>query len=749
MKYFLFIFICLISSDLSAQYSASDLKKIDSLKIIIKNAKHDTLKNKAYIQWDLLVYLTQPETDKWLNHQIDSICKANFKKTLNESERRSFDKQYTFSLIGNGMIHHTNGEFEKALNNYYSALELNESLGEMNNVAACHNNIGNVYLDQGKYSASLKHHLKALKVREKLKNKSGIATSYNNIALIHENQGNYKLALKNNKEALLIQLEIKEDASAAYSYQNLGVIYKNMNQLDKAIENYQLALALNEKIGDTLSMAAGFGNMGTVYEAKGQLLMIEGKKSEGNEMYERAGINYQKALEISERYDDVSGIAIANLNLGILSMHQKNYTKASGFILRSLEISKEIEFNKILYQAYGQLSKLDSINADFKNAYLHFYEYIKLRDTIFNEENTKRLTEQRFQYEYGKKTTADSVSHAKENEVKQAEIDKQKALARTSDLELQTKQQQQYFLFGGIALLLIFAVVVYNRFKTTQKQKTIIEEQKKDVENKKEMIEEKNKEILDSINYAKRLQEAILPPPKLIDEYLPDNFILYKPKDIVAGDFYWAEKSDDYFFIAAADCTGHGVPGALVSVVCSNALNRSVKEFGITDTGKILDKTTDLVLETFAKSDQDVKDGMDISLLAIAFSASAESESERKIECITWSGANNPLWYVENGEMKEIKADKQPIGKSDNRKPFTTHTLSHSLSALFLFTDGYADQFGGGKGKKFKYKPLMELLCANSTLPMQTQKNELENILEKWKGKLEQNDDICIIGIKL
>jgi sigma-B regulation protein RsbU (phosphoserine phosphatase) len=289
-----------------------------------------------------------------------------------------------------------------------------------------------------------------------------------------------------------------------------------------------------------------------------------------------------------------------------------------------------------------------------------------------------------------------------------------------------------------------------------------VKERTTELQHQKEIVEEKQKEIIDSINYAKRLQDAILPPKKLIDDHLKENFVLFKPKDIVAGDFYWAEKIGNHFFIAAADCTGHGVPGAMVSVVCSNALNRSVKEFGMLEPGKILDKTTDLVLETFEKSDEDVKDGMDISLLAVTFRArtknQSESESEneseneseeRVIESITWSGANNPLWYIENGEMKELKADKQPIGKSDHRKPFTTHTLPLSLSAVFLFTDGYADQFGGAKGKKFKYKPFMELLQNHSSLSMEEQKNKLDNAIENWKGDLEQNDDICIIGIKI
>jgi serine phosphatase RsbU (regulator of sigma subunit) len=221
---------------------------------------------------------------------------------------------------------------------------------------------------------------------------------------------------------------------------------------------------------------------------------------------------------------------------------------------------------------------------------------------------------------------------------------------------------------------------------------------------------------------------------------------------------------DDKFFIAAADCTGHGVPGAMVSVVCSNALNRTVNEFGITNTGNILDKTRELVLETFAKGNAEVKDGMDISLLCI----------DKKNNKAFWSGANNPLWYVDpvtsgtqpsvtssevekstasgldssRPDIKEIKADKQPIGKTDNPKPFTTHEIELKPGMQFyLFTDGFADQFGGPKGKKFKYKQLEELLLSLTNSSMQEQKETLISNFTNWKGDLEQVDDVCVIGI--
>lgn len=257
---------------------------------------------------------------------------------------------------------------------------------------------------------------------------------------------------------------------------------------------------------------------------------------------------------------------------------------------------------------------------------------------------------------------------------------------------------------------------------------------------KSRIIEEQNKDIIDSIKYAKYLQNAILPPHEFINEQVSDNFIYYKPKDIVAGDFYWAEKVNDTIFIAAADSTGHGVPGAMVSVVCSSALNRAISEFGLVEPGRILDKTSELVSETFEKSASEVKDGMDISLLSI----------DLKNKSVFWSGANNPLWYMHHGVLTELKADKQPIGKTEHPKPFRTHKIEFNENTTFyLFTDGFADQFGGSDGKKFKYKQFADLLVEHAHLSLKLQLENIDKAFMDWKGKLDQVDDVCVIGIKI
>jgi serine phosphatase RsbU (regulator of sigma subunit) len=251
-------------------------------------------------------------------------------------------------------------------------------------------------------------------------------------------------------------------------------------------------------------------------------------------------------------------------------------------------------------------------------------------------------------------------------------------------------------------------------------------------------LEEKNQEILDSINYAKRIQNAILPPMKLVKEYLSQSFILYKPKDIVARDFYWLEHTAGKVLFAAADCTGHGVPGVMVSVVCNNGLNRAVREHGLTDPVQILDKTREIVVQEFEKSDEEVKDGMDIALCTI------EGYN------LQYAGANNPLWVIRNGELFETIANKQPIGKFDNLQAYATHTFELQKGvSIYIFSDGYVDQFGGDKGKKFKTKAFRELLLSIQDKAMEEQKIFIDETFENWKGELEQLDDVCVIGVRI
>ncbi len=285
-------------------------------------------------------------------------------------------------------------------------------------------------------------------------------------------------------------------------------------------------------------------------------------------------------------------------------------------------------------------------------------------------------------------------------------------------------------------------LVIRKQKEEVEKQKDFAEEQKEIAEKRKLDVEQKNQEILDSITYAKRIQNAILAPTSVVKNLLKDSFILYLPKDIVAGDFYWLKGIGQMVFFAACDCTGHGVPGAMISVVCNNALNRSLNEFSEREPGRIFDRTRELVLENLSMSNEEVKDGMDASLCVL--------NTETRL--LKWSGANNPLWIYRQStwEMEEIKADKQPIGRYYDPSPFTTHEYQlYPGDIIYIFTDGYADQFGGDKGKKLTRTGFRELLLRIAHLDMEKQYDALLKFHEDYRGDNEQVDDICVIGLRV
>ncbi|MCB9222771.1 MAG: SpoIIE family protein phosphatase [Crocinitomicaceae bacterium] len=322
----------------------------------------------------------------------------------------------------------------------------------------------------------------------------------------------------------------------------------------------------------------------------------------------------------------------------------------------------------------------------------------------------------------------------------------------------------------GFILVIIFTFYILKQYRDKQKANGQLREQKEEIVKQnslletandeilqaKHEIEEKSSEILDSINYAKRIQTAILPPPSYWNKNLPESFVLYLPKDIVAGDFYWMDTVGEEVLFAAADCTGHGVPGAMVSVVCHNALTRTVREFGMHQPAELLDKVTDLVIETFERSDHEVKDGMDISLCGLTMSTME----------LEFAGAHNPMWLIRAGNedfegmeksmdldgktLYEIKADKQPVGKFAYREKFTNNKIKLQKGDLiYLSSDGYPDQFGGERGKKLKTKAFKEILIKLAETDIHQQKDLLERSFNEWKGDFEQLDDVCVIGIKI
>ena len=317
---------------------------------------------------------------------------------------------------------------------------------------------------------------------------------------------------------------------------------------------------------------------------------------------------------------------------------------------------------------------------------------------------------------------------------------------------VEISSDSRYYIIGGFVILVILLIfVLYYNFQN-QKINLLLKRKHGEISKVNKSIEVKSKEIKDSIQYAKRIQSAILTSKEDITQNLTNSLLVYLPKDIVAGDFYWHKQKDNLVFYAVADCTGHGVPAAMVSVICNHALNTCVNDFGLTNPDEILDKAREIVVEAFNNQATSIQDGMDISLCVLDKN---DLEKDGFYSSLKWSGANSPLWLIrtlknKETELFEYKPNKQPIGKTLNPTPFTTNTISlQKEDSLFIFSDGFSDQFGGERGKKFMSKQFKNFLISISDLSMDTQK---ELILEKfrdWKGDNEQVDDVCIIGVRV
>jgi serine phosphatase RsbU (regulator of sigma subunit) len=312
--------------------------------------------------------------------------------------------------------------------------------------------------------------------------------------------------------------------------------------------------------------------------------------------------------------------------------------------------------------------------------------------------------------------------------LKDSEIEQQR-------IETKAREDKVLIISGGVAILLIAIIFFYinrNRLKTRKNKEVALQ---------RDRIIDQKKEITDSINYAKRIQNSFLPSSMDFKKRFNDHFLMYEPKDIVAGDFYILEEVGDNLFFAVADCTGHGVPGAMVSIVCSNALRKVIHEEEIKDPAIILNRTRDIVINQFARKGHDVKDGMDISFCRY----------NQKDGKLFWAGANNPLWIIRKGTsvLEEIKPNKQPIGRYLTNAPFNSHEVQITEGdQIYLFTDGYPDQFGGPKGKKFKYRNFKEQLIELKDKPMSEQLTVLSHTFFDWKGELPQVDDVCVLGIQ-
>ncbi|MBK7130490.1 MAG: tetratricopeptide repeat protein [Crocinitomicaceae bacterium] len=623
-----------------------------------------------------------------------------------------------------GIMYWQIGNSDSAIVDFQKALSYALYLKDTLSIGNANLGLANVYKNTGDYAKSVNHALESERYFNLAHDTTGAARSYNTLGLIFRQQKDADKAKFYYVQGLNLVRSMHDTVLESGFLSNIGVLYHELEYYDSAWIYHKSALNLRMAIGDRKAMAISYGNIGSLFLMQNNL--DSALYYTNLALAEFSNVNYQM------------GMMEAYAALGDIWQKKDNHRNAILMFKKAEELANSGNFKPTLVSIARNMATSYQAIGDYRQAYQYLENFIAWRDSIFSDEETKKVQKLEIEFTYKKQQLEDSLKNAERERIAAYEMQKER--------DKNSAQQTKFRLFavGGLAVLILILIIVIILSKSNRRQRQL----NKIIAEQKTMVEEKNKEITDSINYARRIQEAILPPAQLIEKYLPDHFVLYLPKDIVAGDFYWLNADDNDVLIAAADCTGHGVPGAMVSVVCSNALNRAVKELKLKNPATILNKVRELVIETFEKSQHDVNDGMDIALVRIK-----KNEPTIKLE---YAGANNPMWIYRAKEKSliEIKPNNQPVGNFTKQTPFTSHEIElNKGDQVYIFTDGYADQFGGQDinrgGKKFKSANLFKLIQSIANSDMSYQKKTLHDTFIQWKGELEQLDDICIIGLKL
>jgi len=677
---------------------ASELRKKNPSKALEYSNQALELSEKIYFKKGIgnaysmmaTIYSIQGDFDKALDFHNNSL-------TIRES---IFDNKGIISSLNSiGNINIKQGNYEKALKNYLKLLEICESIGDKKSMPL--NNIAASYFYMGNYEKALFYYIKAIKTAETLGNKEAMINPLVGLGNVYFNMAKYENSLIHYKQALTVSTEMNNQAGIIKSLTTIGNVYEKLHNNDTALVYYFKSLKIIEELGDKPAIAISLMNIGNIYSK--------------TKNYQKALEYYHKALIINEETEDKNGIAKSLLNLGILYSKKNDGEKALEYLKKGLVLADSINSKEILMKGNEELSEVFEKKQDYKNALIYYKSHTTIKDSLMNENNSKNMAE--IQTKYG-------------TEKKEKEIE---LLTKDKSLQEEKLKTQNVVKNGSIVvsiLLLLFALLAYNRYRI--KQKANIE------------ISQKNKEITESISYAKRIQSSFLTSERYISQRLSDYFILYQPRNIVSGDFYWLMEKDNDLYVCTADCTGHGIPGAFMSLISMGILNEIIySKSHIKHTDEILNELRRIIILAVNPegSAEEGKDGMDTVLCRFDL---------KKME-LEYSAANNSFYIIRNGELLVFKPDKMPVGKHLGfEKPFTRTVIPlEKGDCIYTFSDGYVDQFGGPKGKKFQSKQLKELFLANCHKPMYMQKEILNKQLQQWKGNCEQVDDILVIGIRV
>ncbi|MBU0488709.1 MAG: tetratricopeptide repeat protein [Bacteroidetes bacterium] len=756
----IFFLLCLI---LPVLHCSGQNRKLDSLKAELQISVEDTNRVNLLNEIFKAYYSSEPLTAveyekealklsrklKFQNGESKALNNigvvyyflGNYKDALNYYEQslafdfRNHDKPGLAKSLGNiGSAYFKLGDYEKALDFNKRSLVIKQEINDSAGIGKSLNNIGGIYNETGDYEKALDYYFQSLKLKEVLNERAGIAMTLSNIAFVYQRWKKHSQALKNFERALDLYRQINDRIGEATTLGSMGNCYYDQEKYEPALMCFQKSLVIRTDIGDERGIGILQGSMGKLYcDLK---------------LYDKAIEANGKAIREAEADGNRKGLASLYNNMGFIYSEKGLYSISRDYFVKSLSLAEEIGSLDgqvdVLFNLGNVLGKLGR----YEEAFYYNHAYIRLKDSIFGLDNTRLISQMDAIYQTEKKQQEIALLN-KEAQVSQLLLKEQ----------ADRQNRQQLLLYGAGAIMLVILVFVYFLLRLIRhirkanvllnRQKNEILEQRDEIKEKGKVLKEafdtiemKNRNITDSIRYAKRIQEAILPPLDRIRMLLPDSFVLYMPKDIVSGDFYWVEKAGDKVLFAAVDCTGHGVPGAFMSIVGHNLLDQALHEQKLTAPGEILDFLNKTLATTLhpGKDEETVKDAMDLALCAY----------NPQTRILEYAGAYNPLYIVRQQDMITQKADKHPVGYYGTDSTFRYQTQTIQLEAgdkLYVCSDGYIDQIGGPNRKRFLSSRLKKLLLDIHHLPFAEQKQLLVKNFHDWKGSIEQYDDILLMGV--
>ena len=700
--------------------------RLDSLKTVVEKEELNIEKVKIYVKC-LQEKTNNTEFENYIYEQLNIIADKLVQEYKSDTSKKEL-LNYLLNVYDNvSEYYFTNVEnYEKALTVYKKQENVYLFLNEKNELANVYNKIGNVYKFRSDFEKALEYYQKSLDLKKQQLNKVGEAYAHIGIANVFINWGKYEEGLKHYKKCYKICIAESDTIGIAASLIGIGNVYTYLNKLPDALKNHKKAHKYYLLINDAEGIALSLLNLADIY-------------TKTNELTKALKV-YNDALEITLSNNYRIRTALIYSKIANINSLKENYTEAINFYNKSLVFAKETNYRKVIVSDFKGLAFSYKRINNLENAYKYLEYYYLLKDSIFNEEKHKQLTEIETKYQT----------------VQKEKLIKQQKFKLEKDKIINEKQTyQRNFILAILLFVFVVMTFVIIGYRNKRKANILLAKQRDEIKYQKEKIEEIHHEVSESINYATRLQGAILPEEELLTEYLSEHFVLFKPKDKVSGDFYWWTYIDGHTVITAADCTGHGVPGAFMSMLGVSFLREIVEKEYITNTGLILKKLRKEIIKVLKQKGAtgEQKDGMDMAIISI----------NHKTNVVQFSGANNPLYIISKSikgfeplmnlgkiGLYEVKPDKMPIAIYDKMDNFTTHEIKlQKADQLYMFSDGFADQFGGEKGKKFKYKPFKKLLLENADKSMSSQKELLNTAFENWKNMEEQVDDVVILGIKI